>query len=208
MTPPARDPAAAPLGAPAPRRTGRTMGVAAMSRAAPVQAELAAPGDDERIAATARENIDFVWRVLRRQGLSPADADDGTQRVFLVLRDKIRLVAPGAEKGFLFHTATFVARELRRGARRFEPPTEANLTPERSPCHRIEAADFLDKAMSDLDDDERAAFVLFEVEGLTMDEIARMLACPQGTVASRLRRARAKVRAAAARIDAVPGGGV
>src|SRR5581483_3171551 len=44
--------------------------------------------DRERLAAVARDHIDFVWRVLRRQGLSPADADDGVQRVFLVFRER------------------------------------------------------------------------------------------------------------------------
>ena len=58
-----------------------------------------------------------------------------------------------------------------------------------------------------LDDDERVAFVLFEVEGLTMDEIAQMLDWPPGTVASRLRRARGKVKAAAVRLEAAHGGG-
>jgi len=60
--------------------------------------------------------------------------------------------------------------------------------------------------MSDLDDDERAVFLLFETEGLLMVEIAAMLECPPGTVASRLRRARDKVRAAAARMDPSDGG--
>jgi DNA-directed RNA polymerase specialized sigma24 family protein len=69
------------------------------------------PDTPGRLAAIARAEIDFVWRVLRRQGLSQADADDGTQRVFLLLRDK-EGVAPGAEKRFLFRAATFVAKEI------------------------------------------------------------------------------------------------
>jgi len=170
------------------------------------QPEAAWPPNRERFAAVAREHIDFVWRVLRRQGLSPADADDGVQRVFLVYSEKGGKVAVGTEKGFLFRVAQYVGVELRRGARRFEELSDANAAAERSPAGRAEAADFLDKVMSDLDDDERAVFLLFETEGLLMVEIAAMLECPPGTVASRLRRARDKVRAAAARMDPSDGG--
>jgi RNA polymerase sigma-70 factor (ECF subfamily) len=169
--------------------------------------ETAALPDRERLAEVVRDHIDFVWRVLRRQGITSADADDGVQRVFLVFRDKGRDVARGAEKAFLFRVAQFVAKEIRRGARRFEEPADAAPSAERSPSLRIEAADFLDKVMCGLDDDERAAFVLYEIEGLTMEEIAQLVGCPPGTVASRLRRARVKVRAAAARMDSGDGGG-
>jgi RNA polymerase sigma-70 factor (ECF subfamily) len=182
-------------------------GRAAMSRPGPPALEAAAPRDPERLAGVVRDNIDFVWRVLRRQGLSSADADDGVQRVFLVFRDKEQGVAPGAEKGFLFRVAHFVAKELRRGVRRFEAPTDENVAAAQSPSQRIEAADLLDKMMCELDDDERAAFTLYEIEGLTMEEIAQLVGCPPGTVASRLRRARGKVREAAARLDAGDGGG-
>jgi RNA polymerase sigma-70 factor (ECF subfamily) len=176
-----------------------------MSEGVPAGSEAASPHDRERLLGVVREHIDFVWRVLRRHGLSSADADDGVQRVFLVFREKAGGVAPGAEKGFLFRVASFIAREVRR-VRPFEEPTDANVTAERSPSDRVEAADFLDKIMRELEDDERAVFLLFEVEGLTMIEIARILDCPQGTVASRLRRARDKVRTAAARLDPTDGG--
>ncbi len=48
-------------------------------------------------------------------------------------------------------------------------------------------------------DDLKAVIVLFEIEGLTMGEIAEALAVPPGTVASRLRRARAELSAQVAR---------
>jgi RNA polymerase sigma-70 factor, ECF subfamily len=164
------------------------------------------PDPQGRLAAIARAELDFVWRVLRRQGLSRADADDGVQRVFLLLRAKLDGVVRGAEKGFLFRTATYVAKELRRGARRCEEPTDRNIGAAPSPSAQLEAEDLLDKIMRHLDDDERAVFVLFEIEGLTMAEIAPILGCPPGTVASRLRRARESVRAAAASLELQDGG--
>jgi RNA polymerase sigma-70 factor (ECF subfamily) len=155
----------------------------------------------DRFADVAREHLDFVWRVLRRQGLSRADADDGVQRVFLLLREKLAGIEPGTERGFLFRAAGFIAKELRRGARRSEEPTDANLGSAPSPSGPVEMEDLLDKAMRDLDEDERAVFLLFEIEGLTMAEIAPILRCAPGTVASRLRRAREKVRTTAARME-------
>jgi RNA polymerase sigma-70 factor (ECF subfamily) len=48
----------------------------------------------------------------------------------------------------------------------------------------------LDEALDSLTADLRAPFVLFELEGMSLDEIAEALDIPRGTVASRLRRAR------------------
>jgi RNA polymerase sigma-70 factor (ECF subfamily) len=53
-----------------------------------------------------------------------------------------------------------------------------------------QALRILDRALATMDIDLRAVFVLYEVEELTMSEIAVALQIPAGTVASRLRRAR------------------
>ena len=49
-------------------------------------------------------------------------------------------------------------------------------------------------AMARLPDDQRAALLLVAVEGMTLTEAARILAVPEGTVASRIARARAALR--------------
>ena len=48
----------------------------------------------------------------------------------------------------------------------------------------------LDQVLGDMPMDLRAVFVLFELEEMTMMEIATLSDIPPGTVASRLRRAR------------------
>jgi RNA polymerase sigma-70 factor, ECF subfamily len=48
----------------------------------------------------------------------------------------------------------------------------------------------LERALDELPEEQRAVFVLFEVEGMSRREIAELLELPAGTVASRLRRAR------------------
>lgn len=57
----------------------------------------------------------------------------------------------------------------------------------------------LDAVLATLTDERREVFVLYELEGLTGAEIAEHLGVPAGTVASRLRRARADFEAAVAR---------
>jgi RNA polymerase sigma-70 factor (ECF subfamily) len=54
--------------------------------------------------------------------------------------------------------------------------------------------------------ERRAVFVLYEIEGITMAEIASLLQIPMGTVASRLRLAREDFRAAVARFERPPSG--
>ncbi|HET9931313.1 MAG TPA: sigma-70 family RNA polymerase sigma factor, partial [Polyangiaceae bacterium] len=64
------------------------------------------------------------------------------------------------------------------------------------------ARDLLDEFLSELADDVRAVFVLFEIEGLRAPEVAEALEIPVGTVASRLRRARAEISAKLSRREA------
>jgi RNA polymerase sigma-70 factor (ECF subfamily) len=52
-----------------------------------------------------------------------------------------------------------------------------------------------------MDDDTRAVFILRELEGMTVPEIARLLAIPQGTVASRFRRGHAQFDEALAKLQ-------
>ena len=53
-----------------------------------------------------------------------------------------------------------------------------------------EIADTVNAAIAALPDDLRQAILLREIEGLSYDEIAVVMACPIGTVRSRIFRAR------------------
>ena len=61
----------------------------------------------------------------------------------------------------------------------------------------------LDRILADLPEEQRAVFVIFELEGLTTAEISELVGVPRGTVASRLRRAREEFQAASSRIRAL-----
>jgi RNA polymerase sigma-70 factor (ECF subfamily) len=154
------------------------------------------PSDD---AATrfVRKYFDFVWRVLRRLGLSPADAEDAAQRVMLAATARLGDIEAGRERAFLFRTASFIASREHRGRRRRPEDSTADLDavgvegtdPEALLAAR-RARERLDAVLGQMPDDLRAAFVLFEIEGLTKEEVAHALEIPAGTAASRLRRAR------------------
>ncbi len=150
--------------------------------------------DAPKLRALQEEHFEFLWRSLRRLGVPEADVDDAVQQVFLVAAR--RTIQPGAERAFLFSTALRVASHARRTLRRRreadEPvPEQTDLSP--SPEELLDqrrARALLDEVLSSLPLDLRAVFILYELEELTVVEIALMLGIPGGTAASRLRRAR------------------
>jgi RNA polymerase sigma-70 factor (ECF subfamily) len=156
-------------------------------------------GASEREARLRRmvdEYLDFVARILRNAGCPEAEIDDDVQRTFIAAANRIDDVRHGAEKSFLLQIALRVAAHARRTvARRREVLTEDGpeiislATPEQLTDQK-RARQVLDQVLNQMKVDLRTVFVLFEVEEMSMGEIARILGIPIGTVASRLRRAR------------------
>jgi RNA polymerase sigma-70 factor (ECF subfamily) len=160
------------------------------------------PPGPERVDAFVRRHHPFVWRVLRRNGLAPADADDAAQKVFLVAIDRLASIHEASERAFLYRTAAHVASKAQRTVRR--RPDTAPLGERDEVDHdplpdvlidQRRARELLDRILAALSDDLRAALILFDLEGLTKQEVAEALGIPPGTVASRVRRAREEVEA-------------
>jgi RNA polymerase sigma-70 factor, ECF subfamily len=151
----------------------------------------------DRLEAMVADHHAFVWRSLRRLGIPAGDVDDSIQQVFLVAHRRLAEIAQRSERGFLFQTALRVAADWRRAhKRRFEQPgvdmlqiPDAAANPEEQIDDRRARA-MLDRVLAVMPMDLRAVFVLFELEEMTMAEIAVVADIPPGTVASRLRRAR------------------
>jgi RNA polymerase sigma-70 factor (ECF subfamily) len=61
---------------------------------------------------------------------------------------------------------------------------------------RKRAREWLDRALEQVDDDDRAVFVLHEIEEMPMKEIAAVLGYPMQTGYSKLHRARDRVEKA------------
>jgi len=154
------------------------------------------------------DHLDFIWRTLRRFGVAEADADDAAQQVFVVANKKLAQFVRGKERSFLIAIAMRVASHARRAHRRRDvaeqelsaSPRASNPDPEEL-AQRIEARALLDRVLDGMPDDLRAVFVLFELEELSIDEIAALLHLPRGTASSRLRRAREVFHTRAARLD-------
>ena len=138
-----------------------------------------------------------VWRLVRRFGVPSASADDAAQEVFIIAARRLDEIKIGHERRYLFGIAIRVAANARRArARRLDQATAMRLPSLRASSLSDALLD--QKRMRELSDsvldamplELRTAFVLFELEGFSVPEIAELLAIPTGTAASRLRRAR------------------
>jgi RNA polymerase sigma-70 factor (ECF subfamily) len=159
------------------------------------------PDKQARIRGMVDEYLEFVARTLRKGGVPTADLDDEIQRTFITVARRIDDVDMGAERSFLFQVAVNLASHWRRKlARRREVLDDR--TPERvetlaTPEHltgRKQLRELLDDIVGGMDASLRTVFLLHELEEMNLTEIAAHLAIPRGTVASRLRRARAEIR--------------
>lgn len=155
------------------------------------------PEQELRIARALGDHFEMVWRSLRRFGVSESLADDAAQQVFVAFAQRINVVEPGREHPYLIGIATRVAANFRRQhARLREEPAELigeSPSSARDPETLLleqQRRRRLDEALATLPDQQRQVFVLYELEGFSMPEIARALEIPLGTAASRLRRAR------------------
>lgn len=163
--------------------------------------------DEARLTRVVSEHFEVLWRFLRRLGVPEGELDDAVQEVVLVLARKLESVRLGSERAFALSVAFRVASNIRRTRRRRREVSDDELaeveTSEANPNERLELrrlAALLDRALGELPLELRAVFVLYELEQMTMVEIADTLALPSGTVASRLRRAREKFELVAAQL--------
>lgn len=186
-----------------------TSSAATLDRAA-AAAPAAAPPDEARLRALFDAHYDLVWRSLKRFGVRDAVVDDAAQEVFLIASRRLDDIRGGSERAFLLGTAVRVAADSRRRSGRSREDGDdgaladvAAETPDPGELlDRCRAREILDRVLDAMEGGVRAVFVLFEIEGMTMAEIARALDLAPGTVASRLRRGREQFHAHVARLRA------
>jgi RNA polymerase sigma-70 factor (ECF subfamily) len=141
----------------------------------------------------------FVLRTVRRLGVSASDTEDVAQEVFMIVHRRIAdLQAEVNPRSWLFGIARRVVANYLRKTRRLREDTTSDIAPVAvgDPAQALQLTrerEVLERAMNRLDDDKRAVFVLIELEGLTMQEVATMVGCPVHTAYSRLYAARAIV---------------
>ena len=168
-------------------------------------------GQDAAQSADAlfRAHAGFVASFLRRVGTAGADVDDLVQEVFLVAHRKGGFVAgTGHPKSWLAAIALRVASTSRRSHSRRREDGGADLdvmsSPNADAARVLEARAALRRVQQALDTlslDDRATFVLYELEGLRCDAIAAAFEIPVGTAYSRLHNARKRFIEAHARLE-------
>lgn len=134
-------------------------------------------------------------------GVPAADLPDVAQEVFLVVHRRLpHFEQRSRMTTWLFTICLHAARDRRRKAHvRHEVP-HAELEaedPGQGPAAQLEHSDDLalfEAGLDSMNIDQRAVFLLFEIEGERSEDIARALQIPLGTVYSRLRLAREAFR--------------
>ncbi len=166
-------------------------------------------------------HVDFVWRSARRMGVRPSSADDVVQEVFLVVHRRLAEFEGRASfKTWLSRILVNVVqthfRTRKRKARYFEggdvDPDDLHGSIEHTPrlgpealTQRKQANRVLHEILAQLDEEKRLAFVLVELEELSVVEAAETLDVNVNTLHSRLRAARKAFSEGAARFRASEG---
>lgn len=125
-----------------------------------------------------------------------AVADDVTQQIFLKLFTAIRQFRGDSEfTTWLYRLVVNACLDERRRRRRLLPWGEtvamrnpAEKKPQEKQYARLEVAEAVQAAIAELKPKFRLPILLKYIEGLSYEEIASVMGCSKGTVASRLNR--------------------
>ncbi len=141
------------------------------------QAAMESPERTLAFRALYDAHVDFVWRNLRRLGISAAEVDDRTQEVFVVAHrrwDGFEDLGHGP-RAWLFQIVLRVVSDARRHRRRHPEDADGGYAesrrseppPQLDEMARKEALEQLDRALATIDMGRRAVLVLHEIEEMT-----------------------------------------
>ncbi len=143
-----------------------------------------------------------VARWVRALGASAADQDDLVQEVFVVVHRRLPDFDGENPAGWLYRIATHQVRDFRRlrwirhifgRSVPLSSGVPANGPTPLMVLETKEKQELLERLLATLNESQRAAFVLFEMDGYTGDEIARIQQVSINTVRARIHRARKKL---------------
>ena len=149
------------------------------------------------------EHARYVIRTLRHLGVKESDVEDVAQEVFVTVHRKLpEFEGRSKLRTWLYAICLRVASDHRRRAYVVRervtdnPPVDDGERTGNEPDSSLESRAFVQELLDGLDDDKRAVLVLYEIEGLTMREVADVVGCPLQTAYSRLHAARELLRGA------------
>ncbi len=180
------------------------VGVASLAQASDAQLlhRFARAGEQQAFAMLVKRHGPMVWGVARRLLRSHQDAEDAFQASFLVLaRKAASLRQPQLLTSWLHGVAHRTALHL-RSRHKYAVPLEAEHEPADDTSDQLAWRDCgtrIDQAIEELPTSLRMAFLLCQAEGLTTLAASRRLNLPEGTVVSRLHRARKQLQRLLAR---------
>ena len=144
-----------------------------------------------------------VSRWIRAMGGPEAEREDLVQDVFLVVHRRLPDFDGQNVAGWLYQIARHRVRDFRRllwvrhllfGS---VPLSESLSKGGASPADALETNEkrvLLERLLAKLNESERAAVVLFEIDGYSGEEIAELQAVPVNTVWARIHKTRKKLR--------------
>jgi RNA polymerase sigma-70 factor (ECF subfamily) len=186
-------------------RRGQTRGVT-LRLAQSASDEVADVGRPPRFPELFEQHAPYVWTTLRRLGAQARELDDLTHEVFIQIFRHLEQYDPRRPiRPWLFGFVLRIASEhRRRGPHRVEvlgEPEVVDATP--SPVERLlaeERRQLAWAALAELELKRRAVFILHEIDGYPIPEVADALGVPLATAYSQLRLARQDFSKAAQRL--------
>jgi RNA polymerase sigma-70 factor (ECF subfamily) len=163
-------------------------------------ARRAQAGDVAAFGSLAEIHAKPVYRLAYRFCWNADDADDIAQETFVRAFEYLRSFRQGSDFGpWLCRVAVNVClayRERQQRAQRGASlvATEADGEDGEGWADRIGISSRVQEEIGRLPGRQQAAIVLFELEGLSVEETARAMGCSAGTVKRHLHRARATLR--------------
>jgi RNA polymerase sigma-70 factor (ECF subfamily) len=140
------------------------------------------------------EHLPRLYRAARAWTRSREDAEDAVQETYARVLARPRLLRGEDELGYLLRSLrnTLISRRRTESRRPQTTPLVEEPTGSADPAETVASRQIL-AAIRELPEEFREALVAVDIVGLSYGEAARVLGVPEGTVTSRLARARDRV---------------
>lgn len=151
--------------------------------------------------------FDYVWNTLRRLGVGDANREDLCHDVFVTAWRKLKDYDPTRPlKPWLFGIAYRVASDFRQRAYQHREVSDEDadsadegMAPDEAVAQK-QARALVRKALEGIPIERRGVFVMHDIDGIAIPEVAASLEIPLNTAYSRLRLARKDFAEAVARL--------